>query len=382
MLRAEHLSVSYGAHRALEDVSVHVERGEICVILGANGAGKTTLLNAIAGLATPQGDLSVTIGDSDITRAPANRVVEAGVALVPEGRGIFGDLTVRENLLLGAYGRQARAKRDERYGAVVSLFPRLAERAGQIARTMSGGEQQMVAIGRALMANPEILMLDEPSLGLSPLLCAELFRTLKDIGETGTGILLVEQNARLSLAIADRAYLLENGHIVGEGRAAALVSDPAVQKAYLGGAGSATRRRFAEAHVEALPAPAAAEPISAAGLAARATEVLRVHIKGRREGAHGFSKGQAVRLAGQTVTREPVTVAGPAADLSRDAAELARRATGILAEYIAVRREAAPPSMMVLLPPPPERAGPTGMPMPNIKAKASRKPNKIKRKER
>jgi branched-chain amino acid transport system ATP-binding protein len=163
-----------------------------------------------------------------------HRIVEEGVALVPEGRGIFGDLSVAENLQLGAFA--ARARRDEAatLDEVFSLFPRLAERRKQVARTMSGGEQQMVAIGRALMSQPEILMLDEPSLGLSPLLTKELFRSLKDVAATGVGILLVEQNARQSLGIADRGYLIEQGRIVGAGTAAELAADPAVQRAYLG----------------------------------------------------------------------------------------------------------------------------------------------------
>ncbi|MFZ2100382.1 MAG: ABC transporter ATP-binding protein [Oricola sp.] len=243
MLEVDHLSVSYGAHRALEDVSIRVAAGEICVILGANGAGKSSLLKTIGGMVPATNGARITIDGKDITRAKPHKVVEAGLALVPEGRGIFGDLTVAENLQLGAYGRQARANEVKRREEVLTLFPRLAERRNQVARTMSGGEQQMVAIGRALMSNPTILMLDEPSLGLSPLLTKDLFRSLKAVRETGVGILLVEQNAKQSLAIADRGYLIENGHITGEGTGVDLARDPAVQAAYLGGAVAAGQKR-------------------------------------------------------------------------------------------------------------------------------------------
>ena len=236
MLEVRNLSVSYGAHRALENVSVNIAAGEICVILGANGAGKSSLLKAIGGMVRSAPGAQVLINGQDITQTKPHKVVEAGLALVPEGRGIFGDLTVSENLQLGAYGPQARDSEAMRREEVLRLFPRLAERRNQIARTMSGGEQQMVAIGRALMSNPVILMLDEPSLGLSPLLTKDLFKSLKAVRETGVGILLVEQNAKQSLAIADRGYLIENGHITGEGTGAELAQDPAVQAAYLGGA--------------------------------------------------------------------------------------------------------------------------------------------------
>jgi len=239
MLEVEHLTVSYGAHRALEDVSIKVAAGEICVILGANGAGKSTLLKAIGGIVRGAPGARIAIDGKEISRAKPHKVVEAGLALVPEGRGIFGELTVAENLQLGAYGPQARASELERRVEILNLFPRLAERRNQIARTMSGGEQQMVAIGRALMSNPTILMLDEPSLGLSPLLTKDLFKSLRAVQETGVGILLVEQNAKQSLAIADRGYLIENGHITGEGTGAELARDPAVQAAYLGGVAAA-----------------------------------------------------------------------------------------------------------------------------------------------
>jgi branched-chain amino acid transport system ATP-binding protein len=235
MLEVEDLSVQYGQHRAVDGVALSVAQGEIVVILGANGGGKTSLLRAIAGLHPAGPDARVSLAGRDLVHLPAHAIVEAGLALVPEGRGIFGELTVHENLLLGAFARRARADEAKNRARVMTLFPRLAERLGQTACTMSGGEQQMVAIGRALMAAPEILLLDEPSLGLSPLLCGELFRALGEIRRGGTSVLLVEQNAKRSLALADRGYLIENGRIVGQGTARALASDPAVQRAYLGG---------------------------------------------------------------------------------------------------------------------------------------------------
>jgi branched-chain amino acid transport system ATP-binding protein len=235
MLEVAGLSVQYGKHRAVDAATLSVGKAEIVVILGANGAGKSSLLKAVAGL-QPAGGATVRLGGRDLAGLPAHSIVEAGLALVPEGRGIFGDLTVRENLLLGAFARRARAGEDRNRAKVLALFPRLAERLEQTARTMSGGEQQMVAIGRALMSAPEILLLDEPSLGLSPLLCGELFRALQQIRADGISVLLVEQNAKRSLAIADRGYLIENGRMVGSGIAADLARDPAVQRAYLGGA--------------------------------------------------------------------------------------------------------------------------------------------------
>jgi branched-chain amino acid transport system ATP-binding protein len=234
MLEVRGLSVAYGKHVALDGVSLRAGRAEIVAILGSNGAGKSTLLKAVAGIVRPREEAAVTFDGQNLTRLPAHAVVEAGIALVPEGRGIFGDLTVRENLLLGAYAARARAAEAENLADVLRLFPRLEERLRQTARTMSGGEQQMVAIARALMSSPEILLLDEPSLGLSPLVCGELFAALEKIRERGVGILLVEQNAKRSLDIADRGYLLETGRIVGEGTGAALRADPAVRSAYLG----------------------------------------------------------------------------------------------------------------------------------------------------
>lgn len=228
------VAVTYGQHPALQGVSVDVAPGELVVILGANGAGKSSLLNVLAGLVPSQRG-EVLLDQSILTGLPPHRIVEAGLALVPEGRGIFGELSVEENLKLGAYSKRARGYERQNLELVYSLFPKLVERRRQIARTMSGGEQQMVAIGRAMMSAPAILMLDEPSLGLSPLLTTELFRSLRQVRDTGLGILLVEQNARQSLAIADRGYLLENGRIIGCDQASKLLADPAVQQAYLGG---------------------------------------------------------------------------------------------------------------------------------------------------
>lgn len=243
MLDVKNLSVLYGQHRALDNVSVHVKPGEIVVILGANGAGKSTLLRTIGGICEGQSTGQVTVDGTAVIDLPSHDIVEQGIAMVPEGRGVFGELTVLENLTLGAYPNRARSKSAEILARIYSLFPRLEERKKQIVRTMSGGEQQMVAIGRAMMSAPAILMLDEPSLGLSPLLCKELFHSLTVVRETGLGILLVEQNAKQSLAIADRGYLLENSRIIGEDTANNLMNDPAVQAAYLGaGATSASDR--------------------------------------------------------------------------------------------------------------------------------------------
>jgi branched-chain amino acid transport system ATP-binding protein len=234
MLEVRQLSVIYGRHRALDQVDLRIDRGETVVILGANGAGKTTLLKAVAGMVPTQSGSSVKLDGNELSAWPTHRIVESGIALVPEGRGIFGELTVAENLLLGANPQRARSGESGRRESVLSLFPRLRERLGQTARTMSGGEQQMVAIGRALMSKPDILLLDEPSLGLSPLMVRELFAALRQVRETGVGLLLVEQNAQESLAIAHRGYLLENGRIVGSGTAQSLKTDPAVRRAYLG----------------------------------------------------------------------------------------------------------------------------------------------------
>jgi branched-chain amino acid transport system ATP-binding protein len=234
MLEVRAASAGYGKHRALFGVDLTLGRGELVALLGANGAGKSTLLKVLSGLVDGDAATRITLDGRPLHTLPAHERVEAGLALVPEGRGIFGELTVRENLQLGAYARRARARQARNFDRVLALFPRLHERLAQPVRTMSGGEQQMVAIGRALMAAPRVLLLDEPSLGLSPLLCVELFKAIERVRDGEVGILLVEQNAQRSLAIAERAYLLENGRIAGEGTAQALTADPAIQRAYLG----------------------------------------------------------------------------------------------------------------------------------------------------
>ena len=255
-LQVQNVSVTYGKHQALDNVSIQVEPGEIVVILGANGAGKSSLLGTIAGLVERQSG-SVSVGGVATSGFRAHQVVSAGLALVPEGRGIFGDLSVEENLTLGAHAAHARSCESQQRELVYQLFPKLIERRQQIARTMSGGEQQMVAIGRALMAAPDILMLDEPSLGLSPLLASDVFKTLKKVRETGLGILLVEQNAKQSLGIADRGYLLETGRITAQDSARNLLDDPAVRQAYLGGSASSEAPKVERPATSEATAPAA-----------------------------------------------------------------------------------------------------------------------------
>ena len=341
MLKVENLSVSYGAHRALENVSIHVDKGEICVILGANGAGKTTLLKVIGGIVQPQSGAHISVDGQEIAGEKPNKIVERGIALVPEGRGIFGDLTVMENLELGAYGKQARKYKEDKLRQVLQLFPKLAERGSQIARTMSGGEQQMVAIGRALMSNPSILMLDEPSLGLSPLLSTELFKSLKQVRDTGVGILLVEQNAKQSLAIADRAYLMENSHITGQGRADIMANDPAVQKAYLGGAADKhAHRRLGEPEFKydtQVRSPIS-EHAKAAQLAQRAAKIQKAHVETLR---HGKMNGNATHVAVSEIKGEELIImSSQAEDLSKKAAELASRASEVQTAFIIAQREA------------------------------------------
>jgi ABC-type branched-subunit amino acid transport system ATPase component len=234
MLEIDGLDHSYGRHRALHDVSIRVRNGEVVAILGANGAGKTTLLNAIAGLLRPSGG-SIRFRGNELIGLSAHRVVEQGIATVTETRRLFGPMSVIENLSLGAFTHAARETAPAQMAQVFELFPRLAERRRQAVRTMSGGEQQMVAVGRALMARPSLLLLDEPSLGLAPLIATELFAALERIARTGdTSILMVEQNARRALKMADRGYLLALGRIVGEGSAQSLAQDKAVAESYLG----------------------------------------------------------------------------------------------------------------------------------------------------
>ncbi|MBN8932679.1 MAG: ABC transporter ATP-binding protein [Rhizobium pusense] len=234
MLEIDALTIRYGKHLAVDGISLNVAKGETVVLLGANGAGKSSLLRAVGGMVVPASG-EVRVDGASLAAVPPHRIVDCGVALVPEGRGIFAALTVEENLRLGASPRHARSAEKVTREHIFSLFPRLAERRQQLAGTMSGGEQQMVAIGRALMSAPDYLLLDEPSLGLAPIVTQELFAALAEIKKSGLSLLLVEQNVRESLALADRGYLLEAGRIVGAGTAKALSADAAVQRAFLGG---------------------------------------------------------------------------------------------------------------------------------------------------
>lgn len=233
LLTVEDLHVSYGAIRALTGISLSVSQGEIVTLIGANGAGKSTTLRAISGL-VPVSSGRIIFEGRDITNQPPSKIVRAGIGHSPEGRRVFADMTVRENLDMGAYTRKPGPDVQADLKRVLSLFPRLGERLGQNAGTLSGGEQQMLAIGRALMGRPDVLLLDEPSLGLAPFLVRDIFAIVRDINQQGTTILLVEQNAHMALRVATRAYVLETGTIAIEDDAAALLSSEDVRKAYLG----------------------------------------------------------------------------------------------------------------------------------------------------
>ena len=234
LLEVKDLEVNYGLIKAIKGVSFEVNRGEVVALIGANGAGKTTIMHAINGL-IPKAAGTVTLADRNVTTTPAHKLIHLGMAQVPEGRRIFQELTVYENLLMGAYSIKDQSGFKSDLEAIYTRFPRLAERKNQIAGTLSGGEQQMLAMGRAIMSHPKLLMLDEPSMGLSPLLVDQVFEIIKDINKDGTTILLVEQNAGKSLAISDRAYVLENGNIVLSGTGKELAASEMVRKAYLGG---------------------------------------------------------------------------------------------------------------------------------------------------
>jgi branched-chain amino acid transport system ATP-binding protein len=234
MLRLESLELAYGAIQAVKGVSLEVGRGEVVAIIGANGAGKTTLLKGVVGLEPILGG-RLYVNQIDCTHMPAHERVALGMALSPEGRGVFPDQTVRENLMLGAYTvRRDASLVNARIEREFKRFARLSERSDQLAGTLSGGEQQMLAISRALMSDPQLLLLDEPSLGLAPLIIADIFRTIRELRQSGLTILLVEQMARQALAVADRAYVLETGRITLSGSGAELLKHPAVQAAYLG----------------------------------------------------------------------------------------------------------------------------------------------------
>jgi branched-chain amino acid transport system ATP-binding protein len=233
MLILENIEVSYGPIKALKNVSLEIAAGEIVTLIGANGAGKSTTLRAISGLVPSQRG-RILFEDKEITNTPADQIVRLGIGHSPEGRRIFANMSVRENLELGAYTRRDRGGIAEDLERGLTLFPRLRERIGQNAGTLSGGEQQMLAMARALMARPRLLLLDEPSLGLAPFLVRDIFRIIQDINQQGTTVLLVEQNAHLALGIAHRGYVLETGHIVMADEAKALLANDDIKKAYLG----------------------------------------------------------------------------------------------------------------------------------------------------
>jgi branched-chain amino acid transport system ATP-binding protein len=233
LLEVDDVRASYGRIQALHGISIHADKGEIVALIGSNGAGKTTTLRTISGLMHPSHG-SVRFNGRDITHLPPNRIVELGICQAPEGRRLFPRMTVMDNLLMGAYTRRDRSGIRADLDRVFALFPRLSERISQIAGTLSGGEQQMLAIGRAIMARPKLLMLDEPSLGLAPMLVETIFQVLGEINSQGIPILLVEQNAHKALEVAHRGYVLETGSIVKEGKGMELLQSEDVQKAYLG----------------------------------------------------------------------------------------------------------------------------------------------------
>ena len=233
MLEVKDLEVYYGVIQAIKGISFEVNQGEVIALIGANGAGKTTTLHTVTGLISPKKGQVIFEG-KDITKLPAHKIVSMGMAHVPEGRRVFAELSVYENLKMGAYTRKDKTDIVESLQNVYKRFPRLEDRKNQMAGTLSGGEQQMLAMGRALMSKPKLILMDEPSMGLSPILVNEIFDIIRSVSESGTTVLLVEQNAKKALAIADRAYVLETGNIVLEGRAKDLLEDDSIKKAYLG----------------------------------------------------------------------------------------------------------------------------------------------------
>ena len=233
MLEIKDIEVYYGMIQAIKGISFEVNEGEVIALIGANGAGKTTTLHTITGLLSPKKG-SVIFEGKDITKVPAHKIVSLGIAHVPEGRRVFAELTVYENLKMGAYTRKDKDEIEKTLEMVYKRFPRLEERKNQLAGTLSGGEQQMLAMGRALMSHPKIIVMDEPSMGLSPILVNEIFDIIQEVSKGGTPVLLVEQNAKKALSIADRAYVLETGRIVLEGDAKVLMNDDSIKKAYLG----------------------------------------------------------------------------------------------------------------------------------------------------
>ena len=233
MLDIQNLSVYYGVIQALKGISFHVDKGEVVALIGANGAGKTTTLHTLSGLINAESGKIIYKGQ-DLSRIPGHKIVSLGMAQVPEGRRVFAEMTVLQNLKMGAFTRNDKAEMDETLAKIYKRFPRLEERKTQLAGTLSGGEQQMLAMGRALMSHPDIILMDEPSMGLSPIFVNEIFSIIKDVNKDGVTVLLVEQNAKKALSIANRAYVLETGKIIKEGNAKDLLKDPDIKKAYLG----------------------------------------------------------------------------------------------------------------------------------------------------
>ncbi len=233
MLEVRNLHVHYGVIEAIKGIDFDVNQGEVIALIGANGAGKTTTLHTVSGLIAPS-EGTITFEGKDITKTPGHKIVSMGMAHVPEGRRVFAELTVLQNLKMGAYTRSDKKEIQDSLEMVYKRFPRLLERKNQLAGTLSGGEQQMLAMGRALMSKPSIILMDEPSMGLSPIFVNEIFDIIKEVSAQGTTVLLVEQNAKKALSIADRAYVLETGRIVLEGKASDLMNNDAIKKAYLG----------------------------------------------------------------------------------------------------------------------------------------------------
>ena len=233
VLEVKDLSVYYGVIQALKGISFHVDQGEVVALIGANGAGKTTTLHTLSGLIKAQTG-EIKYKGKELTKLPGHKIVSLGMAQVPEGRRVFAEMTVLQNLKMGAYTRKDKLEMDETLKEVYRRFPRLEERKNQMAGTLSGGEQQMLAMGRALMSHPDIILMDEPSMGLSPIFVNEIFQIIQDVNKSGVTVLLVEQNAKKALSIANRAYVLETGSIVKEGLASDLLNDESIKAAYLG----------------------------------------------------------------------------------------------------------------------------------------------------
>lgn len=233
LLEVNHLNISFGGLHAVDDFHVSIEKGQLYGLIGPNGAGKTTIFNLLTGVYKPDEGI-INLDGQDITKVPPHKIVTMGMAHVPEGRRVFANMTVLQNLKMGAFTRSDKNEIDATIEKVYKRFPRLKERQNQTAGTLSGGEQQMLAMGRALMSQPKIILMDEPSMGLSPIFVNEIFDIIKEVSESGTTVLLVEQNAKKALSIADRAYVLETGRITLEGKASDLLHDESVQKAYLG----------------------------------------------------------------------------------------------------------------------------------------------------